>query len=54
MECLAFGKLSPKYKKSMQCLIELNKETAEGCKNSGLVNFACLSRGVGVVASYHL
>lgn len=53
MECLAFGKFSLGYKKSRSCLIEheLNKENAQGCKNSGLVNSACVSRGVGVVAS---
>lgn len=53
MECLAFGKFSLGYKKSRSCLIEheLNKENAQGCKNCGLVNSACVSRGVGVVAS---
>lgn len=53
MECLAFGKFPPGYTKSMWCLIErkLNEETAQGRRNSGLVHSACLSRGVGEVAS---
>lgn len=52
MECLAFGKFSLGYKESRSCLIEheLSKENAQGCKNSGLVNSACVSRGVAVVA----
>lgn len=52
MECLAFAKFSLGYKKSRSCLIEheLSRENAQGYKNSGLVNCACVSRGVGMVA----